>query len=652
MSARRLARAVPRETLAVGVLCLAYAVTLWFTVSLQPTAHVPPLWPANGFVAAMVLLLNRRALLACLIFAVLFSALTLLPQSPDLATGLIRLTFNLGEGVAAGLASRRVLGPRPLLRTTAGFLRLELLAILPTVLATVFLREVFRAMIDPTAAVIWKEAFLPHLMGMAIVLPAAMLVFQPSQPELKRSPIETVTILGGLAVTAFFIIRQTGLPVGFMITPMLLLAALRLGPRGSVFGILIVGLICLPAAIEGSGAFAIYPGWSLARRALIYQGVCLSSLIGMTVAAFMVAEQARLKRLLVRLAASARESRRRALIASRAKSDFLATMSHEIRTPMNSILGFTQVLLADPETPRSARDKIEVIAQAGDSLLTVLNDILDFSKVEAGQVELHTEPLDIAACAAHAIEIVQGPARAKGLTIRLQAEGLEGRYEADGQRLRQILLNLLNNAVKFTEEGHVLLSVTLSPDKRALRFEVRDTGIGVDPGVAPRLFMRFSQADSSTTRDYGGTGLGLAICKGLVERMGGRIGVESRKGMGSTFWFELPAPLHQERQGAPQPAAAPAAGLQGRVLLVDDHEMNRRLGETLLTLLGFQVQLAASGEEAVEAATLVVFRRDPDGRAHAAHGRPGRRPGDPGRRRQCPDAHHRHERRRDGPQPG
>jgi signal transduction histidine kinase/ActR/RegA family two-component response regulator len=397
------------------------------------------------------------------------------------------------------------------------------------------------------------------------------------------------------------------MPVAFFLSPLLMLVAVRLGPRGAVFGNLMLGLIYLPPTLMGAGPFTLHPEWGLHQRALIYQGMSLSSLAGVSLAAFMVAEQARLRRLLVSRAAAARAARRRALTASRAKSDFLATMSHEIRTPMNSIIGFTQVLLGDPGISKAAREKVEVIAQAGDSLMMVLNDILDFSKVEAGQIELHIDQVDVGACAAHALDILQGPAQAKGLALRLEADGAEGLFETDGQRLRQILLNLLNNAVKFTSEGHVLLSVAYDEATQVLRFEVRDSGIGVDPEVVGRLFTRFTQADSSTTRDYGGTGLGLAICKGLVERLGGRIGVESRSGIGSTFWFELPVVRLATAAAGQGEAGGEAQALRGRVLLVDDHAMNRMLGETLLGLLGCEVDLAASGEAAVEAASQVRY---------------------------------------------
>jgi CheY-like chemotaxis protein len=238
--------------------------------------------------------------------------------------------------------------------------------------------------------------------------------------------------------------------------------------------------------------------------------------------------------------------------------------------------------------------------------MTVLNDILDFSKVEAGQIELHLEPVVLDDLLSATVEIMREPARAKRLTLRLETEGLGGAFSLDGQRLRQVLLNLLNNAVKFTQEGHVRLAVAPTADGRSLRFEVHDTGIGIDESVFGRLFCRFSQADSSTTRHYGGTGLGLAISKGLIERMGGRIGVDSRVGSGSCFWFEVPA-VRVAGKGAGHGPEKPAKALGGRVLLVDDHPMNRRLGETLLGLLGCEVDVAASGEEAVQAAAAQVY---------------------------------------------
>ena len=587
----------------LGVLLGAlYLFSLVASLSLSAPTRAAPFWPCNALIAIAVVVLERRVFWVFLAICTLSTA-PLMVSHIGLDLGLFRGFFNIGEGIGCGVLARIVLGPRRLLRTAVGFLRLQLLAVVPGVLLGAFVRQAALRLTGNTSAMTsWRASLLPHILGMAMILPAMLLLLQPTPSDSKRRHGESIVLLGATALITHLVFNQAQLPVAFFVSPMLLLAAFRLGPRGAVVGTLIVGLVCLPATVSGGGSFALHPQWMLADRALIYQGVFLSSLFGVALCSFMVDEQARLRRLLERRAAAARDARVRALAASRAKTEFLATMSHEIRTPMNSILGFTQLLMADAGVSDEARARVKVISDAGGSLMTVLNDILDFSKVEAGQIELHLEPVDASAAASAAVEIMRGPARTKGLAVRLEAEDLPGHVFADGQRLRQVLLNLLNNAVKFTHEGHVLLRATHQADRGVLRFEVSDTGIGIDEEAMSRLFSRFSQADSSTTRRYGGTGLGLAICKGLIERMGGVIGVESRPGTGSTFWFEIPAHVAEPGLLAAECAQTPAAPVGGRVLLVDDHPMNRLLGETLLGMMGCQVDLATSGEEAVQAA--------------------------------------------------
>jgi signal transduction histidine kinase/ActR/RegA family two-component response regulator len=589
-------------------LCAAYGVTVWAGLQFAGSRAGPAIWPCNGFLAAMVVLLEWRLALTCFGICAAGSLPLFLSHSINIPFDLCRFLLNIIEPAMAGALARWVLGPRRLLRTTIGFLRLQFLAVLPAcAIARLIWQFEFQLVLGRSVHQLWSGSFSSHVLGMAVVLPAMLLVFQPLKSELRRPKWEIGMTVAIVVLVITLMLAQSNLPISFVTFPVLLFAALRLGPRGSAVGSMILGVVALPATINGTGPFLIHPAWDFRERALIYQGFCLSSLFAVSLGAFMVSEQTRLRRLLVRRAASARQARRSAVIASRAKSEFLATMSHEIRTPMNSILGFTQVLLQDRGLSPTARSHAEVISQAGASLMTVLNDILDFSKVEAGQIELNLEPVDVAAAGRHAIDIVQEAARAKGLTLRMETGGAGGLFELDGQRLRQILLNLLNNAVKFTQEGHVLLAVTHLPERQTLRFEVRDTGIGVAPEVIARLFTRFSQADSSTTRDYGGSGLGLAICKGLVERMGGTIGIESRPATGSTFWFELPAKSLQAGVEYEKAEAPASDALHGRVLLVDDHAMNRKLGETLLRIMGCEVDLATSGEEAVAAASQRLY---------------------------------------------
>jgi signal transduction histidine kinase/CheY-like chemotaxis protein len=601
---------LPKKAGTATLLFVAYAIALWASLSLDTPSHWPAFWVCNAFIAAMVVLLEGSPVLW---LTVALASVATAPLMHTVATAwsnaFLRVLLNVGEGVLAGLLARYALGPRRLLRTTAGFVRLLALAVVPAVTLNWLSHDTFFHAVGnhPMLSQSVRSGFLPHLMGMAVMLPALVLLFQRPPAELRRSAIETIAIIASLALVAHVFFNVLKLPTAFAIAPMILLSAFRLGPRGAVYGHLVVALVCLPATIAGGGSFSLHPAWDLRDRALIYQGVILSSTFGVSLCAFMVAEQARLRRLLTLRAAHAREARLRALAASRAKTEFLATMSHEIRTPMNSILGFTQLLLRNPAVTDVARDQVKVIAEAGGSLMTVLNDILDFSKVEAGQIELHLEPVELDGLLKGSVEIMREAAQSKGLALRLEAADLEGAtFNLDGQRLRQVLLNLLNNAVKFTEEGHIRLSASSAREGKALRFEVSDTGIGIDEEVIYRLFTRFSQADSSTTRHYGGSGLGLAISKGLIERMGGRIGVESRMGHGSMFWFEIPAE-RLASDSALKAEEAPAKALAGRVLLVDDHPMNLRLGETLLTLLGCEVDLAASGEEAVEAARAKVY---------------------------------------------
>lgn len=341
----------------------------------------------------------------------------------------------------------------------------------------------------------------------------------------------------------------------------------------------------------------------------------MALILAMSVAAMLVVmfffrearDNATARRKLEILSQELEATARRAQTANETKSVFLATVSHEIRTPLNGVIGMSDLLLDQPLEGRS-RHYAHTIHDSAGLLLELINDLLDFSKIEADRLELESRPVDLNELLESVMALFSHRVESRGVRLASQLDPrLPPRVISDPGRLRQVLLNLLSNAIKFTDQGEILLTVTLA-EPGQLRFDVADTGRGITAEQLPRLFEPFQQGDASTARHFGGTGLGLAICRRLVEALGGRLEVQSEPGVGSRFWFDLPLmpadndPVESTRQ------AFPLVRLdESQLLVVEDNPVNRQVAVAMLERFGCRVSVAESGAEGLEKAVKTPF---------------------------------------------
>ena len=581
----------------VTLVC-AYAAAMAYSLFLARAMHnMPTLWTANAVAIAALMVLPRRQAIGFLI------ATAAVHIGMELALGIpwrfvaIVSVLDTPQTIIIALLMR-AMGVPPKVRNPRGLLLVIAAASILSAIGATLANGLLMISRARPFFHNWSEWTASNVLGAAIALPIVLILMDRRHREgFKISPLESVaTQLMVFATSAIIFAIEVDYRV--MLFAPVLLTAFRGGPRAVAIAVTGSMAIAIPAVLYRTG-LDIKMALGPLRHALIFHIVLYA--VGL-VSALALRRQARLQALLLRRTAAARAAQNRAQAANQAKSDFVATISHEIRTPLNSILGFAALVADDPALSAENRRRLDLVNRAGRSLADIVGDLLDFAKVEAGRLDLTLTPTSPAALLRDAVAIIAPEAAAKGLYLRTMFEGdVDASVALDETRLRQVLLNLLANALKFTSVGGVTARLTAGPAPGALRFEVVDTGIGIAPEVQAKLFQRFSQADSSISRSYGGTGLGLAISKALVSAMDGEIGVDSQLGHGARFWITLTAQQATAPAAVPGPAPDTTAERAARVLLVDDHPMNRELGMALLTLAGCEVTTAEDGAQALEA---------------------------------------------------
>ena len=591
------------QNLRIAALLAVFLGSMAYSLFLAGATHdLPTIWTANAVLIAGMLILPGRARWVMVGLAALLDVTVEILAGVGWAFTAVVAPQDILHVVITSIVVRR-LGLTNHMRSPWGLARITGVAsvivfALSTVTSGTLALSQSRPFWDG-----WADWVTPNVLGVILALPTTLILMdRRHKPLFAASTWQMVVLALLVMVTAVAIfVWEPALQV-LLFAPAMM-AVFRGGPRAAAIVVLASLAASIPAILHRTGVdreVALAP----LRHALLFHAVLFAVCL---MGAMILERQKRLQAMMARGRDAACAAEARARAASKAKSDFLATISHEIRTPLNSILGFADLVAEDPGLSPESTRRVDLIGRAGRSLVEIINDLLDFSKLEAGRMELDPQPVSPVVALRDAVAIAAPAAEAKGLALHVVIEGEDEDmlFSLDETRLRQVLLNLVSNAIKFTSDGAVTARLDLT-SPGSLRFEVVDTGIGIAPEVQARLFQRFTQADSSISRGFGGTGLGLAISKALVTRMGGEIGVESAPGRGSCFWVELPAEPAKPSAvlNIFPPKASNARG--ARVLLVDDHPVNRELGHALLTMGGHDVTTAEDG------ATAVTLVRDED----------------------------------------
>ncbi|OYX36272.1 MAG: hypothetical protein B7Y99_02200 [Caulobacterales bacterium 32-69-10] len=565
------------------------------------------IWPTSAILATGLLLMPQRQRRWAVVLSVIGALVISTFASP------VRAWLGLAEGLALAYLGRVLCGPKPNFSEGRTLFIFLVGAVLPTnLISGALVYALSLPFGPPTTVQLAVNWFIGHALGAAIFVPALTIILDQRRfRSLRGSAWELGASLALLSAVAGVLFFRRDPVLWFMIFPVLMLVAFRHGPLGSALGGVILSLLAL---VEIYGPWSPDdPGDYIAWMQFFIVVAFLSTLP----AAGAVASYARTRSLLARRSLTARLARRRADAASSAKGEFLANMSHEIRTPLNGVIGLADAMSRTDLTSQQ-REMLQMILSSGKALTGLLSDALDLARADSGALALANEPFDVRTSIYEAAFLFESLAKEKGLAFQVDFDvDPPGAALGDALRLRQIVSNLIANAVKFTAQGSVTVQVSLKrrPDGRArLTVVVRDTGPGFDAAVKARLFSRFEQGDSSVTRRFGGTGLGLAIAQRLAGMMGGAIECDAVPGKGAVFSFtaalDLAAgPVVADRSGpGPGPLASMGAADTGlvSVLLAEDNLINQKVVQAMLTGLA-HLTVVNDGEAAVEAVRTQTF---------------------------------------------
>ncbi len=598
----------------VALYCACILLGLWSA----RTFGAIVIWPANGVMLAALLQLHRRQALGTVAVCFAINLASNVWRGDPMPFLIVNPLMNLFQVTLAAVLVRRVGGAALDLRRPRRLIAVGFLAILPAValssLMMVGLAAVLRDYTLPVFLFTLHRYFDMELLGLLIVTPTLLLIARAHRfrDVATSSWIEIAGLMSLLIAVCGLVFAQDVAPLLFLVFPPLVLIVFRLSPPWVALSVIIVAVIGALSALTGHGPFSLVklhdiPGvqdvHGVQRYLSVYYLFLLTVILTAVPISTLISERRRLMDRLEARTQAAQAARRQAEQSAAAKSRFLALMSHEMRTPLHSVVGYAEVLGRRSDLKAEARRQAGLIQTAGSALLVLVEDVLEVSR---GTDILCLDTVRLSDILAQATAPVREIADLKRLAIRIEIEpSADGPVQTDPKRLRQAIHKLVCNAVKFTTVGHVLISASRNGD--IVTLSVSDTGCGIAPDVLPGIFEAFVQSDDSIARDHMGAGLGLTVARRLVERLDGRIDVESRLGHGSTFKITLPLPVVDGALEAIPAKPDAEASAPPRVLVVDDHPANREVARLMLAPTGAEIVEACDGIEAVEMCRLQAF---------------------------------------------